>query len=212
MFLRRNALLVPLVLILGSVLAPVRAQAQDEMAGILAGTGYLALTFGSIVRLTEGPTQVRAGDDVRVRVASGTSGATIRGTLARTDSGTLVIRASTGDVVLTSSQARDLEVLQGTESKWAQGFTIGLVGGTVLGAVGGYASGDDPKNTMFSFGAGEKAVILGTAGGLAGSLLLAGGGLFIRGEHWRGAKVTERSFAVSPIVGQSNGVAFRLTF
>lgn len=181
-------------------IAPTRGvRGQGEEIATAITIAYVVTGGAAVVRLLEPSVPAPLGAEVRVARVSG--GEPIRGELAARDSAGITIRSATGDVRIARQDVRRIQLYQGREGKWAQGFALGFAAGAVVGAAGGYLSGDDESEGFLSFTAPEKAVVLGLIGAATGSVLGAIIGLAVRGDHWR--RVSR--FGVAPAAGPSGG-------
>lgn len=198
--LRRLAL----TLSAGLMVAPVPAARAQGLA--VGGIGYLMLSGAAIARLASGA-DARVGSRVRF---NDRDGAPAEGIIAAIDRDSLTVKLSDTEE-RRLSRTLDMRVSAGMQSRWAEGWALGLGIGAGIGAIGGLTSGDDPPGWM-AFTAGEKALLLGVAGGLAGSLLGAVIGAGSESEHWRHVSGFASNVSVAPIPGQGVAVAMRLRF
>jgi hypothetical protein len=203
-----------LSLVLLTLLAtPARAQ-SGAVVGIGLVAGYGVLSGAALGRLFEFHRGATPGDDVRLVIRAGNRTRELRGQLSRITSDSIGIQSNSAAERVALHDVRRIDVYRGPESKWAQGWAIGLGGGAAIGAVGGFASGDDKDCDLICFNAPQKALILGVAGGIAGSLLGAGVGALVESEHWtRVARLDQSRVAISPVIGRTTtGLMARFSF
>jgi hypothetical protein len=110
----------------------------------------------------------------------------LTGRLIGADSSTLtIITDRTSDTLTVQRSAlRKMEVSLGRTDRAWTGLGIGAGAGVLTGAIIGLSSGDDPPDHIFSFTAGQKGVLYGAAGALAGGGLGVILGALTHGDHW----------------------------
>jgi hypothetical protein len=189
-----------------------------EAIAVVGTAGYVVLSVASIARLAESDRRLGAGDSVRVFARIDRKLMERRGRLASLSADSIVLGDDGVDRAYPLALVSRIDVYAGQESKWAQGWAIGFVGGAALGGVAGFASGDDPPGCDFiCLNAGQKGVILGVFGALTASTVGAGIGALARDDHWRaGRKPSKIDLAsrltIAPVVGRATGLAARIAF
>lgn len=158
--------------------------AASQEAGIIIGAGFGALTVRSLIRLAELPSAAAYGDELRVKHRAGEALLTTRGRLTALNADSITLTNSEGVHPLARTDAITIRVFKGKETKWAQGWALGFLGGGALGAIGGYTSGDD-HDGFFNFTHRQKAGVFGAAFAFLGSFAGALAGSMVTGDHWR---------------------------
>jgi len=150
----------------------------------------------------------RSGD--RVRITGGTTSGEF--TFLTREGDTLVLRKAMGvdtlRVPLSSIGSLAVRRSRTSGRGAARGAGIGFLIGGGTGALIGLMSGDDPPGFM-SFSAGEKAVVLGGALGLLGTLIGVIGGASNPGQRWE-ALPTGTFTRVEPGVDGGVNLAFSI--
>lgn len=189
------------------VVAPnvARAQSGEAIAGtILAGYGLLSIS--AIVRLVGGPGDANVVVGSLVHLSTPTE--VIEGRVLALSTDSLIVEALGQRRAVTRTQIQGLRVDVGQQSKWAQGWAIGLASGAGLGIVTGFASGDDHNGSDIQLNADQKALLLGIGLGVLGSTIGAAIGAATRQQTWAHGRWPERnlSLELAPVFGDRLGV------
>jgi len=122
------------------------------------------------------------GPGERIRLQTESSSSWVIGTILAVDSDAvrLLLSETTRQVEVKRRAIARLEISHSVNSNAGSRVLKGFFIGAAVGAVVGVASGDDPHGFV-RFTAGDKAVILGGAGGVLGALL----GLLSDSSHER---------------------------
>jgi hypothetical protein len=163
--------------------------------------------------MAQEPGSLRSGDQVRLQAQS------MKGVYDVVHStGTALTvrdRRTSEEIQLSLANVERLDVRLGRRSRGAglvRGMALGLLIGAVPGAVLGYAAGDDPPG-WFSFTAEEKAVLMGTLMGTAGTAVGGTIGAVKPGSRWhRVMPGNSTSVAVVPLRTRAVGVLLSRNF
>jgi hypothetical protein len=195
---------------------PAPAQDVATITFAAVGIGWVALGVGSLARLNGCRREAVVGDTIRFDVAS--SGELqhrpirVRGRLTSVSADSFVVTSVNGSTAHARADVVGMNVLLGREAKWAQGWVTGfVVGGSAPGMLG-LVSGDDPPCDD-CFTAGAKATLGAIVGGFTGSMIGAGVGAMMSGEHWaRSSGVRSPTVGLTPMLGRSPGLIVRVAF
>jgi hypothetical protein len=160
--------------------------AQAQLGAAIAGglvMSYGVLSVKSVAKLLESSRPASVGDSLRIdrRGGSRFSG---RATAITSDSITLQIDDSSAAFAL--PDLSNVRAFAGVESKWAEGWAIGLGTGMAIGGLKGFSLGASPPNCeVFCPNRDQTTLALGVFGALTGSIIGAGIGGLTSLPHWR---------------------------
>jgi hypothetical protein len=185
--------------------APPAAHAQAEAIVFGVGMGYVALSTSAMARLLERKRGVRLGDSLRV-ITRQRGHPEFVGIATSIDDDSISIGYSDTTKAFAYGSVSKRYAYSGMESKWAEGWVVGLASGAMIGAVSGIANATPPRECdMFCPKASAAPLAYGIAGAVVASTVVAGIGALAEGPHWRtvsrhGETDDKRHMGLSPYI------------